>query len=87
MLAIGRALAGGPEIMILDEPSEGVQPNIVGQIGEAILNFRKQFNLSIILIDQNASLISNSSIWSHRVIFEIWYHSHRAVRRVPNSGL
>ena len=60
MLAIGRALAGGPEIMILDEPSEGVQPNIVGQIGEAILNFRKQFNLSIILIDQNASLISNT---------------------------
>ena len=60
MLAIGRALAGGPEVLILDEPSEGVQPNIVGQIGEAILNFRKQLGLSIILIDQNASLISNT---------------------------
>ena len=60
MLAIGRALVGGPEVLILDEPSEGVQPNIVGQIGEAISNFRKQLSLSIILIDQNASLISNT---------------------------
>ncbi len=60
MLAIGRALAGGPEILILDEPSEGVQPNIVGQIGEAILDFRKLLSLSVILIDQNASLISKT---------------------------
>ena len=60
MLAIGRALAGGPEILILDEPSEGVQPNIIGQIGEAILDFRKLFSLSVILIDQNASLISKT---------------------------
>ena len=41
---------------------------------------------SIKSLPESASLISNSSIWSHRVIFEIWYHSHRAVRRVPNSG-
>ena len=41
---------------------------------------------SIKSLPENVSLISNSSIWSHRVIFEIWYHSHRAVRRVPNSG-
>ena len=60
MLAIGRALAGGPEILILDEPSEGVQPNIVGQIGEAILDFRRLLSLSVILIDQNASLISKT---------------------------
>ena len=60
MLAIGRALAGGPEILILDEPSEGVRPNIVGQIGEAILDFRKLLSLSVILIDQNASLISKT---------------------------
>ena len=60
MLAIGRALAGGPEILILDEPSEGVQPNIIGQIGEAILDFRKLLSLSVILIDQNASLISKT---------------------------
>ena len=67
MLAIGRALAGGPEILILDEPSEGVQPNIVGQIGEAILDFRKLLSLSVILIDQNASLISKTVDRAHAV--------------------
>ena len=41
---------------------------------------------SIKSLPESASLISNSSIWSHRVIFEIWYHSHRAVRRAPNSA-
>ena len=48
------------QVLILDEPSEVYKSNIVGQIGEAISNFRKQLSLSIILIDQNASLISNT---------------------------
>ncbi|NIP55319.1 MAG: ABC transporter ATP-binding protein [Phycisphaerae bacterium] len=59
MLAIGRAIAGRPSILILDEPSEGVQPNIVSQFGDIILQLKESMGLSVILIDQNADLIAN----------------------------
>ena len=58
MLAIGRAVSGGASILILDEPSEGIQPNIINEIGEVILQLKEEMGLSVILIDQNAALIS-----------------------------
>ncbi len=58
MLAIGRAISGGASILILDEPSEGIQPSVINEIGDVILQLKEEMGLSVILIDQNAALIS-----------------------------
>ncbi len=52
-LAIGRALAGQPELLLLDEPTEGIQPNIVQQIEEALLRVRKELGVAILIVEQN----------------------------------
>ena len=57
MLAIGRALRGNPSLLVLDEPSEGIQPNIVSQIGELIRNLNSEVGLTVLLIEQNIKLI------------------------------
>ena len=57
MLAIGRALRGNPSLLVLDEPSEGIQPNIVSQIGELIRNLNSEVGLTVLLIEQNIRLI------------------------------
>ena len=51
-LAIGRALALDPKILILDEPTEGIQPNIVQQIGDIILRLNKEENITVLLVEQ-----------------------------------
>lgn len=51
-LAIGRALIAKPKILLLDEPTEGIQPNIIKQIGEVIAYLKDQGDLSIILVEQ-----------------------------------
>ena len=56
-LAIGRVLVGQPELILLDEPSEGVQPNIVQEIGENIRRLAKQEGLTVIIVEQNLELI------------------------------
>jgi urea transport system ATP-binding protein len=50
-LAIGRALLTEPRLLILDEPTEGLQPNIIDQIGEAIKLLRKE-SITILLVEQ-----------------------------------
>lgn len=51
-LAIGRALAINPKMLILDEPTEGIQPNIIQQIGEIITHLNRQKKLTVLLVEQ-----------------------------------
>ena len=51
-LAIGRALVLEPRLLILDEPGEGIQPNIVAQIGEVIRRLIREDGLSVLLVEQ-----------------------------------
>ncbi|MHC2285670.1 ABC transporter ATP-binding protein [Bradyrhizobium barranii] len=56
-LAIGRALIGNPSLMILDEPSEGIQPSIVQHICEALRSLRNELGTTIIFVEQNLDTI------------------------------
>jgi len=53
MLALGRALAGGPKVLLLDEPSEGIQPSIVQEIEAKIASISRGRGLAIVLVEQN----------------------------------
>ena len=56
-LAIGRALIGNPALMLLDEPSEGIQPSIVQMICEALQSIRKELGTTILFVEQNLDTI------------------------------
>ena len=51
-LAIARALCGDPEILVLDEPTEGIQPNIIQQIGEILRQLVKERGMTVVLVEQ-----------------------------------
>ena len=56
MLAIGRGLAAKPRIMLLDEPSEGIQPSIVHRIGDVLRQINAETGMTILLVEQNLDL-------------------------------
>jgi urea transport system ATP-binding protein len=51
-LAIGRALVLEPDLLILDEPTEGIQPNIVHEIGDILLKLNREAGLTVLLVEQ-----------------------------------
>lgn len=61
MLAIGRALAGNPDLLLLDEPSEGIQPSIVQQITDDIARINEEFGVTVLFVEQNLQVIRELS--------------------------
>lgn len=57
LLAIARCLCGQPRIMLLDEPTEGIQPSIIDEIVDLLLAIRKRSSMSIVLVEQNLDFI------------------------------
>jgi branched-chain amino acid transport system ATP-binding protein len=56
MLAFARALCGAPRVMLLDEPSEGIQPNIVAELGRIIGRIAAGAGMAVLLVEQNIDL-------------------------------
>ena len=65
LLALARALCGGPQILLLDEPTEGIQPSIIEEIAETLQAVGQRRGLTILLVEQNLGFIS---ALSHRVL-------------------
>ena len=60
-LAIARALASKPSVLLLDEPTEGIQPNIVEQIEQTIVRLNREYGLTIVLVEQNIAFARRAS--------------------------
>ncbi len=80
-LAIARALVLDPTLLVLDEPTEGIQPNIVHEIGDIILRLNREFGLTVLLVEQKLPFARR--VASEFVVLE----KGRCVRRGPIAEL
>lgn len=58
LLAMARCLAGNPRLILLDEPTEGIQPSIIDDIADTLLDLRSRGALTMILVEQNLDFIA-----------------------------
>jgi branched-chain amino acid transport system ATP-binding protein len=58
LLALARCLAGKPRLMMLDEPTEGIQPSIIDEIADLLIMLKRQLGLTILLVEQDLHFIS-----------------------------
>ena len=58
LLALARALAGRPSLLLLDEPTEGIQPSVIDEIAETLAALRQRMKLTIVLVEQNLEFIA-----------------------------
>ncbi len=58
LLALARALAGRPKVLLLDEPTEGIQPSIVDEIGNTLKHLVAALNLTVLLVEQDLHFIA-----------------------------
>jgi branched-chain amino acid transport system ATP-binding protein len=68
MLAIGRALMAGPKLLLLDEPSLGLAPKMVGRIGRIIREIHAQ-GIAVVLVEQNATMALQ--VADHAAVLEV----------------
>ena len=61
ILALARCLCGRPKLLLLDEPTEGIQPSIVDEILEILIQLRRDHGLAIIIVEQNLEFIRQLS--------------------------
>jgi branched-chain amino acid transport system ATP-binding protein len=61
LLAMARCLVGDPKLVLLDEPTEGIQPSIIDEIVETLLSLRSKGGLTMILVEQNLDFIASLS--------------------------
>lgn len=60
-LAIGRALVGAPKVLLLDEPSEGVQPSIVHAIAETLAAIAQELGIGVVLVEQDIAMLQRAA--------------------------
>ncbi len=61
LLALARCLMGDPDLLLLDEPTEGIQPSIIQEMGKTLLDLRESRGISILLVEQKFDFISDLS--------------------------
>ncbi len=61
LLALARCLMGDPDCLLLDEPTEGIQPSIIEEIGETLRRLQSRRDLSILLVEQNFDFVADLS--------------------------
>ncbi len=81
LLALARALAGAPRLLLLDEPTEGIQPSIVQAMIERIGDLRRKRGLAVLLVEQNLDFIRGLA---DRVLL---IHRGRIVRELDRAAI